>query len=68
MFDKFGEITLGKVIKATLIGGGVCAAAIAAPIGIVAVAGITAAGVGASWVADSVGDGLNGKDKEESDS
>jgi len=64
----FEKITLGKVLKAATIGAGVCAAAIAAPIGIVAVLGVTAVGAGASWVADSVVDELNDKDKEKSDS
>jgi hypothetical protein len=57
------KITPGKVVKAATVGAGVCAVAVAAPIGIVAVIGITAAGAGASWFAESVGDELDDKDK-----
>lgn len=62
------KITVGKVVKAATIGAGVCAAAVAAPIGVVAVIGITAAGAGASWVADSLGDELDDNNKNKSDS
>ena len=69
MFDKIsekmGELTVGKVTKATLIGGGVCLAAIAGPIGVLGVVSLTAVGAGASWVAESIGDSLSEDDKKQ---
>ena len=58
------KITPEKVLKAGAIGVGVFVAASLAPIGAVAVATITAASAGASWVAESVDDELNGKNKD----
>jgi hypothetical protein len=62
------KITVGKVLKAATVAAGVGAVAIAAPIGVVAVIGLTAAGAGATWLAESVGDELNNNDKDKSDS
>jgi hypothetical protein len=62
------KITPAKVLKAATVAAGVGAVAIAAPIGVVAVIGLTAAGAGATWLAESVGDELNNNDKEKSDS
>ncbi|AUS99138.1 hypothetical protein CLI64_01290 [Nostoc sp. CENA543] len=62
------KITPGKVVKAATVAAGVGAAAMLAPIGVVAVIGLTAAGAGASWVADSLGDEINSNDKDKSDS
>ncbi|MBW4613551.1 MAG: hypothetical protein KME21_09740 [Desmonostoc vinosum HA7617-LM4] len=59
------KITPEKVLKAGLIGAGACAAAIAAPIGAVAVVGITVATAATTWAAESIDDELKGKNKDD---
>jgi len=58
------KITPEKVLKAGLIGAGACGAALLAPIGVVAVVGITVATAATTWAAESIDDELNGKNKE----
>lgn len=62
------KITPEKILKAALIGGGACAAAIAAPIGVVAVVGITVATAATTWAAESIDDELKGKNDDENKS
>ncbi|MEH2352265.1 hypothetical protein [Nostoc sp.] len=62
------KITPEKILKAGLIGAGACAAAIAAPIGVVAVVGITVATAATTWAAESIDDQLKGKNDEENKS
>jgi hypothetical protein len=62
------KITPEKILKAGLIGAGACAAAIAAPIGVVAVVGITVATAATTWAAESIDDELKGKNSDENKS
>jgi hypothetical protein len=62
------KITPEKILKAGLIGAGACAAAIAAPIGVVAVVGITVATAATTWAAESIDDELKGKNDDENKS
>jgi hypothetical protein len=62
------KITPEKVLKAGLIGAGACAAAIAAPIGAVAVVGITVATAATTWAAESFDDELKGRNDDKNKS
>ncbi|WP_016948828.1 hypothetical protein [Anabaena sp. PCC 7108] len=62
------KITPEKVLKAGLISAGACVAAIAAPIGAVAVVGITVATAATTWAAESIDDELKGKNNNENKS
>jgi hypothetical protein len=62
------KITPEKVLKAGLIGAGACAAAIAAPIGAVAVVGITVATAATTWAAESIDDELKGRNDDKNKS
>lgn len=62
------KITPEKILKAGLIGAGACAAAIAAPIGVVAVVGITVATAATTWAAESIDDELKGRNNDENKS
>ncbi|MEH2026411.1 hypothetical protein [Nostoc sp.] len=62
------KITPEKILKAGLIGAGACVAAIAAPIGVVAVVGITVATAATTWAAESIDDELKRKNDDENKS
>lgn len=63
------SVSFGSLVKATVVGAGVCGVAIIAPIGVPVIVALTAAAAGGSLAADHIGnkvkEAFKGDDKSE---